>query len=457
MAKRRQTTGLPKAKKAENTEESKKPGQFFKPLSEYQTKAEREAAVQRLVLLGTGAAVGLILLIVAVALLFDQVITPGRTVASVNGESISVGEFRDRVRLERVISTERINAQINDFIDFGLNFEQAGQQVISFEPYSTLWDELNFPDQMGLRVLNDLINERLIREEAENLGITVTQEDIDERIRAVFNFDTDPEDLLGDPMLDPETDVEADPEATEEPTPTPFVSPTPSPEPSPTPSPEVEPTPEDTPFPTIPPPPTLTADERRVIFDTSVEEFYERARRDAGASRDEINAYFELQALRVALSREVIEPDETEVWVNARHILVETEEEALDLIDALNSGESFAALARAVSQDTGSGSRGGELDWGPAAQYVEPFRDAVIDAPIGQIVGPVQSDFGFHIIQVRAREDRDLNEFQVELNREEAFAEWVSELRAREENEVSISNIWPDYVPSEPQFLFRER
>ena len=51
-----------------------------------------------------------------------------------------------------------------------------------------------------------------------------------------------------------------------------------------------------------------------------------------------------------------------------------TEEEANDIINALNAGESFAELAKSVSTDTGSGAKGGELGWQPATTYVKEFQ-----------------------------------------------------------------------------------
>ncbi|MEX2324253.1 MAG: peptidylprolyl isomerase [Nitriliruptoraceae bacterium] len=84
----------------------------------------------------------------------------------------------------------------------------------------------------------------------------------------------------------------------------------------------------------------------------------------------------------------------------ARHILVETQSEADDLFEQLTDGADFADLAAENSIDPGSGAQGGDL--GPAARgaYVPPFDDAVWASSIGDIVGPVESDFGFHIIQV---------------------------------------------------------
>lgn len=463
MVKRRQTTGMPRAERKTQPGTTPAAG---KSRADYRTHAEREADVQRMILLGVGIALGFVLLLLVVAFINDQLITPSRTVASVNGENISISDFRDRTRLERLVNIESINGAINSLLELGFSFEEAGNQVLQFEPYGSQWNELNASELMGLRVLNDMISDELVLAEVRARNITVSQDEIEEQIRQALGFAPD----LFDPLPDPEETPAVEPTAT----PTPLVSPTPSPTPTeePTEIPaddadaddegdddaevaEVAPT--FTPIPTLAPVPTRTAEEREDAFRRFLDSFYDRARNSAGASRDEVNRFFELRALRVALSREIGDVGSTGTWVNARHILVSTEETALDVLDALASGESFAELARAISQDPGSGERGGELNWQAVDNYVEPFADAVRDAPLGQIIGPVESDFGFHIIQVRAREERDLTEDQIDFNRQEALREWLRDQRALETTEVDIRDIWPDHVPSNPPFVFRER
>jgi peptidyl-prolyl cis-trans isomerase C len=84
----------------------------------------------------------------------------------------------------------------------------------------------------------------------------------------------------------------------------------------------------------------------------------------------------------------------------ARHILVESEAEAKDLIAQLNKGAKFEELAK-KSKDPGSAQRGGELDWAPPSAYVKPFADAMLKLDKGKTIeAPVQSQFGWHVIRV---------------------------------------------------------
>jgi peptidyl-prolyl cis-trans isomerase C len=85
---------------------------------------------------------------------------------------------------------------------------------------------------------------------------------------------------------------------------------------------------------------------------------------------------------------------------HARHILVETQKEATDIIAKLKGGAKFEDLAK-VSKDPGSAANGGDLDWSSPDRYVKPFGDALVALKDGQYTDkPVQSEFGFHVIKL---------------------------------------------------------
>jgi peptidyl-prolyl cis-trans isomerase C len=86
---------------------------------------------------------------------------------------------------------------------------------------------------------------------------------------------------------------------------------------------------------------------------------------------------------------------------NAAHILVADEAKAKELLAELEAGADFAELAKTNSTDTGSGAAGGDLGWFGLGMMVKPFEEAVVAAEVGKVAGPVQSDFGFHLILVK--------------------------------------------------------
>lgn len=87
---------------------------------------------------------------------------------------------------------------------------------------------------------------------------------------------------------------------------------------------------------------------------------------------------------------------------SARHILVDTEAECLDLKTKIEGGADFAELAKAHSKCP-SGQRGGELgSFGPG-QMVPEFDKVVFSADIGTVQGPVKTQFGYHLLEVTSR------------------------------------------------------
>ncbi|MEO0560751.1 MAG: peptidylprolyl isomerase [Chloroflexota bacterium] len=458
MAKRN-TTGLPKKKRRDEEDAQQDSGNL---IGQLQAQVSDQDQLQRLVVASVGGVVGLLAILIAVALTYEFLVVPSQSVATVNGQSITVAEFQERVRLERTVLNQRLN------LDFGL-FVQLGQdpnQLVSQEPYSSWFQEISGqPELLGSRILGEMIDEQIIRDVAAERGTEIDEALVQEQIEQFFNFNRpEDEEAAGEPT---ETTVPTE-------TPTPFVSPTPTstPLPSATPTPTVEATdvPEDetdtaetgpttvptsTPRPTNTPQPTQTTGEREEEFNTQFDFFLNTASRRASLNEDTVRAYFEYQALLAALREDVtLEIGDETTYVNARHILVDGEETAQNILTALEEGESFAALAQANSTDTGSGSRGGDLGWSAATNYVPEFRDAVIEAEIGEIVGPVESQFGFHIIQVRARELREMTEQELQQAQNVAFEEWLVETTSDENNDIERGDNWPQHVPLEPAFIY---
>ncbi len=92
--------------------------------------------------------------------------------------------------------------------------------------------------------------------------------------------------------------------------------------------------------------------------------------------------------------------------IRARHILVTEEATATELMDRINSGEiTFAEAALQFSIDSSTAANGGELGSIVRGQTVPEFEEAILAAPIGELYGPVQSEFGYHLIIVEERNE----------------------------------------------------
>lgn len=110
----------------------------------------------------------------------------------------------------------------------------------------------------------------------------------------------------------------------------------------------------------------------------------EKATKDVKITDEEIQKYY----------------DQSSQELNARHILVEDEALAKELVEKLKAGEDFAKLAKENSTDPGSGEKGGDLGWFSTGTMVPEFNDAAYALKIDEISEPVKSEFGYHIIQV---------------------------------------------------------
>jgi len=122
-----------------------------------------------------------------------------------------------------------------------------------------------------------------------------------------------------------------------------------------------------------------------------------------------------------------------------RHILVEDEKTANDLIKQLNDKKTeFEDLAKKYSKDPGSAERGGELGWSPATTYVQPFAQAVTTLKKGEVTAkPVQTQFGWHIIELqdsRAVEFPPLEQVRAQIEdmlRQQSLAKYQESLREK--------------------------
>jgi parvulin-like peptidyl-prolyl isomerase len=133
---------------------------------------------------------------------------------------------------------------------------------------------------------------------------------------------------------------------------------------------------------------------------------YIKSLKDAGVSEATFRSLYENQIYREKLLA-LISKDVPHMQEGAliRHILVDSEQLANDLYLQLIRGEDFATLAKIYSKDVGSAADDGNIGWSVQGSLVPEFEQAAFSQKIGEIGKPVKSQYGYHIIQVIARED----------------------------------------------------
>jgi peptidyl-prolyl cis-trans isomerase C len=123
---------------------------------------------------------------------------------------------------------------------------------------------------------------------------------------------------------------------------------------------------------------------------------------------------------------------------HARHILVEKESEAKDIIAQLKKGSKFDKLAAEKSKDTTNSGKGGDLGWNLATNYVKPFADALLKLKKGQYTQtPVETQFGWHVVKledvrpVKVPQFEDAKPKLQQRFQQQQFEKFLADLRAK--------------------------
>jgi parvulin-like peptidyl-prolyl isomerase len=411
----------------------------------HQARLERERRQINMIRAIAAAGVVIVVLLLVYGYLKLNVLSLREPVAVVNGVKITTQQWQERVRLERINLYNQLNRYQFFQQSFGMDTTQQQQEILG---------QLNSTETIGQRVLDQMVDDVLVRQEAEKRGITASKAEVETLLQEAYNFYPNgsptptitPTEVKYPTMSAQELTIyPSTATATEAPTETAVPNSTPDAAvtptatftagpPSPTPVPEL-PTQSPTPY-------TLEGFQKQ--YNDTLTEF-----KGYGISEQTLREVYETQILRTKLQENMAKDlphQEVQVW--ARHILVDTEVAAKQVEELLKAGESFEKVARDLSKDTGSAAKGGDLGWAPASNYVPEFKDAVLKQEIGVIGPPVKTQYGFHIIQVIARQELPLTNDQFQQAVQTTFNDWLT--AAREKADKKIYDVWKERVPTEP-------
>jgi peptidyl-prolyl cis-trans isomerase D len=400
-------------------------------------RQERERRQTRLITAVSAAVILLVVLLIGYGILYQTVLLPLRAIVTVNGEKYSIKDFQAEVRATR-----------QQYISQYLNYEQYSQFGLDLSSQmSQISSTLDDTTTLGQQVLSGIEDRLLIRQYALANGITVTEADVEKEIQNQFGYYSE-----GTPtpaatsttivyptlsttqlaLMTPTLTPSLTPTRTLYPTATPDLSATPSSTPSITPSP--------TPY-------TLSGFQKN--YDEILGQYTKLGMSDSQFRR----VYFEDVLYRQKVTEKVTaDVSHQQEQVHLRQILVNQEKTADDVYNQLQAGADFTELAATYSLDSASKDKGGDLGWLSAdsltTQYGSTFQSTVFGMSIGEIGQPIQTTYGWQVVQVLGHEIRPFTENEYQTAISNAFDAWLQ--GQRDTAVISEASDWATYVPTTP-------
>lgn len=219
----------------------------------------------------------------------------------------------------------------------------------------------------------------------------------------------------------------------------------------------------------------IDAKREEIVEEVGGEEAFEQVVAENNLTEETINSQLRDLAMQDLVAAELtadLEADEDAVQeaydaqygtASARHILVETEEEAQEVLTRLEEGEDFGEVAADVSIDPSAAENDGDLGEFSRGQMVPEFSEAVFASEEGEVIGPVETQFGFHVIEVGEIDEgppledveEELREGLLGAERDQAVQDWLTE--KSQEAEVTVNPRFGEWdeetgtvVPDEP-------
>ncbi len=446
---------------------------------------------RRLTISITAGIVVVVIGVIAFFLLYNFVFLPNQPVARVGSQVITTRDWQAEVKYQRYSTIKQYQQYYQLYTQF--NIDPTTQTIIQ-----QLESELNDPTTLGTNVLNQMVDDIVIQDQAKQLGITVSEAEIEKAVQAAFGFYPG-----GAPTLTetPTPFVTSTMNPTElfliSPTPTTTNTPTPTLPPSATPTETSSPTatlapagsatkatsaatqtetasptatnsatPTATSSPTETPTPSVVASATQTLtpsftptpyttegYATQVQSFLSTSVA-AGLSsfsqadiRKIIVAQLYRQKVLEYVSRDISSVQD-EVW--ARHIVLADQAAAQAALARLKGGQDWTTVCAQVSTDTATKDTGGNMGWFPKGIQDPALDTAAFALTVGQTSDPVQTKTGWELIQVVGHEKRPLDETTLQTLKNDAFNSWLTD--AKTKYTINTYSYYTQRIPTEPVF-----
>jgi hypothetical protein len=361
---------------------------------------KRDEEIQRILIWIAVAVLASIVAVLGYGLYMEKVVKPGRPVAKVNAVEINTQAYQARVRYQRILIREQVGVY-TDYLD-KIGTDETFQSLIQqFEATKASLENQLSPDMIllfGKQVLDQMVEEEFVRQEAAARGLTVSAAEIDQQVEQSLGYDR-----------------AADMAASESVTETQSV---------------------------------MTEEEYRqgyANFKTNVLEV-------SGLSEDDFRRMMETELLKVALKAQLGENAETEAdQMQLTYLATTAEEDAGALWQRIEQGEDIATLMEELNQNDNEQNQGGVLPWMTAeqlsSQVGSELTTLALDTPIGEAAEPVRGPDGlYYIIYVEGHEVRPLDDYLLQQALEQEYQKWLVQQQAEKVEYLD----WQEVTPGEP-------
>ncbi|MDY7079834.1 MAG: SurA N-terminal domain-containing protein [Chloroflexota bacterium] len=381
------------------------------------SRLERERRMERIIKWSVTGITIVVVGVLAYGFIVENVVKARESVATVGDVPITTSEFQARVRFTRM--------QMRSELQYLFQQQEALDPTDPNVQFYLEYIQNNLRDMqsqlspenaliIGEQALEQLIQEELVRQEAERQGITVSDEELQEAIEQFFGYERNPA-----------TPTPA-PTSTSPLTPTDMLDPTVTPFPTPTPVTEQE-------------------------FSQRYDNFLKNLRA-SDVSEQQYRSWVKSSLLLEKLQEQMsAEAPTTADQVKLRYLSVDSEERANELSARLNAGEDFQTLADELEEDEEAGGYSYELEWFPKSvlerNLSTELANLAFSLEVGEHSQPVLGQDGtwYTIIEVMGHEVRDLDQFIREQMGNDAFQEWL------ESQQVLVErSTYRDRVPTDP-------
>ena len=407
-----------------------------KPIYWHPIHSVKEQRQNRIIIIGFIITAVLILGLAGYAVLYDRIFKNNIPVAKVNGVAINNNYFKDRVRLERNSYLQQYSYLLSQY-QFSTQ-DQASQDFF-LNQLSQIQTVLDDKDTFGKIVLDNIVSDEIIKQQAEAMGISVSDTEVEDALQGLFNYFPN-----GTPTPEPTLQPYATPVITNNqkallkytPTPADFTNEEASQEAVPT---------------------ETTSDSDLVPTATVyTEALYQEAYQNYMINLEAIDVSeknFKVYLANYLLAQKVFDKvvsevnrDQEQVW--ARHILVKTKAEADLILARIAKGEDWSVITSKESLDTSNKDKGGDLGWFARGRMVDTFETAVFELSAGEISQPIETQFGWHIIQVLDHQTFPVSEADYQALQSNYYNNWISALK--EKAEIKINDVYKEITPTEP-------